>query len=195
MNTYMKDLRYGLRMMLRNPGFTVVAVFVLALGIGANSVIFSVVNAVLLRPLPYADPDRLVIMWEKSATQDTSVSYPNFIDWRDQNQVFKHVAAFRRDSFNLIGAGEPERLSGRMISSSFFSTLGVKPMRGRDFAAEEDRAGGNPVVILNYGFWQRRFGGAEDILGQSLSLNNQSYMVVGIMPADYRFGSETDIFV
>ncbi len=195
MSTYMQDLRYGLRMMLKNPGFTIVAVFVLALGIGANSAIFSVVNAVLLRPLPYADPDRLVIMWEKTATQDTSVSYPNFVDWRNQNQVFEQVAAFRRDSFNLIGAGEPERLSGRMISSSFFSTLGVKPMRGRDFVAEEDRAGGNAVVILNHGFWQRRFGGAEDIVGKELSLNNQSYTVVGIMPADYRFGSETDIFV
>jgi putative ABC transport system permease protein len=191
----MRDLQYGVRMLLKNPGFTIVAVFVLALGIGANSAIFSVVNAVLLRPLPYAQPDRLVIMWEKATTQDTSVSYPNYVDWRDQNQVFEQIAAFRRDSFNLIGAGEPERLSGRMISASFFRTLGVKPLKGRDFLAEEDRAGASRVVILNYGFWQRRFGSDPNIVGKEVSLNNQSYTVVGIMPADYRFGVETDIFV
>src|ERR1043165_9243694 len=128
MGTFIQDLRYAVRMMLKSPGFSLVAVFVLALGIGANSALFSVVNAVLLRPLPYQSPDRLMIMWEKSPTQDTSVSYPNYLDWRDQNQVFEQLAAFRRDSFNLVGAGEAERLSGRMISSSFFSTLGVKPL-------------------------------------------------------------------
>jgi len=195
MGTFVQDLRYAVRMMLKSPGFTVVAVFVLALGIGANSALFSVVNAVLLRPLPYSDPDRLMIMWEKSATQDTSVSYPNFVDWRDQNQVFEQIAAFRRESFNLVGSGEAERLSGRMISASFFSTLGAKPLLGRDFVAEEDRASGNRVVILNYGFWQRRFGGAKDIIGRQLSLSNQSYTVVGVMPADFRFGVESDIFV
>jgi putative ABC transport system permease protein len=195
MGTFFQDLRYAVRMMLKNPGFTVVAVFVLALGIGANSALFSVVNAVLIRPLPYSDPDRLMIMWEKSATQDTSVAYPNFVDWRDQNQVFEQIAAFRRESFNLVGAGEAERLSGRMISANFFNTLGVKPLLGRDFVAEEDRASGNRVVILNYGFWQRRFGGAQDIIGRQLSLSNQSYTVVGVMPSDFRFGVESDIFV
>ena len=195
MGTLFQDLRYGLRMLIKSPGFTAVAVLALALGIGANSAIFSVVNAVLLRPLPYTDPDRLVILWEKAQMMDTSVAYPNFVDWQAQNQVFEQIAAYRRDSFNLTGAGEPERLSGRMMSASFFSTLGVKPLRGRDFTTEDDHPGASPVVILSHGFWQRRFGGDESIVGKQLTLNNQSYTVVGIMPADFRFGSPSDIFV
>jgi putative ABC transport system permease protein len=196
METLWQDIRYGFRMLFKKPGFTVVAVLALALGIGANTAIFSVVNAVLLRPLPYADPDRLVIMWEKAATQDTSVSYPNFLDWRAQNQAFEQIAAFRRSSFNLVGAGgEPERLAGRMVSASFFQTFGVPVLKGRDFPPEEDRVGGNRVVILGYGFWQRRFGGAESIIGQQLNLNNQGYTVIGITPPAFRYGAETDIYV
>src|SRR4051812_20763137 len=113
MDTLWQDLRYSFRMLWKSPGFTVIAILALALGIGANTAIFSVVNAVLLKPLPYKDPNRLAILWEKAATQDTSVSYPNFQDWREQNQSFEEITAFRRDSFNLIGAGEPERLAGR----------------------------------------------------------------------------------
>ena len=193
--TIWQDIRYGFRMLFKKPGFTVVAVLALGLGIGANTAIFSVVNAVLLRPLPYAEPDRLVILWEKGATQDTSVSYPNFLDWRAQNQVFEQITAFRRDSFNLIGAGEPERLAGRMVSASFFKTFGAHSLKGSDFPAEEDRVGGNKVVILGHGFWQRRFGGDESLIGKQLSLNNQSYAVIGITPADFRFGADTDVYV
>jgi putative ABC transport system permease protein len=195
MDTFRQDLRYSFRMLWKSPGFMAVAILALALGVGANTAIFSVVNAVLLRPLPYTDPHRLVILWEKAATQDTSVSYPNFQDWRDQNQSFEQIAAFRRDSFNLTSAGEPERLAGRMTSASFFQTLGAKPFKGTDFPAAEDRVGGQRVVILGHGFWQRRFGGDESIVGKQLTLNNQSYTVIGITAPDFRFGVDTDIFV
>jgi putative ABC transport system permease protein len=194
MDTLWQDLRYSFRMLLKSPGFTAVAILALALGIGANTAIFSVVNAVLLRPLPYKDPNRLTILWEKAATQDTSVSYPNFQDWRDQNQSFEEIAAFRRASFNLTGAGEPERLAARMASASFFSMLGSKPFRGTDFPASEDKVGGQKVAVLSYGFWQRRFGSDESIVGKQLTLNNQSYTVIGIAAPDFRFGSDTDIY-
>ena len=194
MDTLWQDLRYSLRMLWKSPGFTLVAILALALGIGANTAIFSVVNAVLLRPLPYRESDRLAIMWEKAATQDTSVSYLNFTDWRDQNQSFEEITAFRRASFNLIGAGEPERLAGRMASANFFKTFGASLSKGNDFPASEDRVGGQKVVILGHGFWQRRFGGDEAIVGKQITLNNQSYMVIGITAPDFRFGLDTDIY-
>ena len=137
MKTLFQDLRYGLRILLRKPGFTVVAVLTLALGIGANTAIFSVVNAVLLRPFPYESPERLVVVQERISERDLPVSYLNFADWRDQNSVCTSMAAVRtRESFNFTGAGEPERLQGRIVSASFFSTLGVRPIRGRDFLPE-----------------------------------------------------------
>ena len=190
-----QDVRHGARGLLRQPAFTLIAVLTLALGIGANTALFSVVNAVLLRPLPYKDPDRLVILWEKTTTQDTSVSYPNFQDWREQNQSFEEITAFRRESFNLTGAGEPERVSGRMTSASFFRTLGAKLFRGTDFPAAEDRIGGQRVVILSHGFWQRRFGGDEGVIGRQLTLSNHSYTVIGVTAPDFRFGSETDTYL
>ncbi|HEY0321327.1 MAG TPA: ABC transporter permease [Pyrinomonadaceae bacterium] len=195
MDTLWQDLRYSFRMLWKSPGFTVIAILALALGIGANTAIFSVVNAVLLKPLPYKDPNRLAILWEKAATQDTSVAYQNFQDWREQNQSFEEITAFRRDSFNLVGAGEPERLAGRLASASFFKTFGAKLFKGTDFPEAEDRVGGQKVVILGYGFWQRRFGSDESIVGKQLSLNNQSYTVIGITAPDFRFGSDTDIYV
>ncbi len=192
----LQDLRYAGRMLRRSPGLTSVAVLSLALGIGANTAIFSVVNAVLLRPLSYKDPDRLVMLVESISTRDITSSYLNFTDWRDQNTVFKQTATVRpQESFNLTGAGEPERLQGRLVSANFFSTLGTKPVRGRDFLAEEDRPGVTPAVILSQGFWQRKFGGDESILGKQLNLNNQSFTVVGIMPANFQFGSEADVSV
>jgi len=190
-----QDIRFGVRMLFKKPAFTAIAVLALALGIGANSAIFSVVNSVLLQPLPYSDPDRLVIMWEKAVMMDTSVAYLNFVDWRDQNQVFENIAAFRRDSFNLTSAGEPERLQGRMVSASFLSTLGARPALGRDFIAEEDRPGSDRTVILTHDLWQRRFGGDASILGRQLTLNEQSYTVIGVTPQDFDFGARVDLFV
>src|SRR3712207_635913 len=177
METFLRDVRYAGRMLRRSRAFTAAAVLTLALGIGANTAIFSVVNAVLLRPLPYPDSDRLVIMWEKTPEMETSVSYPNFKDWAAEQQVFAQLGATRLQSFNLTGAGEPERLQGRMVTHGFFPALGVEMHRGRGFVAEEDRAGGSDVAVLSHGFWQRRFGGDESVLNRQITLNGRSYTV------------------
>jgi hypothetical protein len=161
------DLRYAARMQLKNPAFTIVAVIALALGIGANTAIFSVVNTVLLRPLPYKDPDRLVMVWEDATKAGFPRDVPtnaNFIDWRDQNQVFEGMAAMANDSFNLTGAGDPERLDGTRVSASLFQILGVDPQIGRVFTAAEDQPGSERVVLLSYGLWQRRFGAIPPLL-------------------------------
>ena len=187
------DLRYGVRMLWKNKSFTAVAVVALALGIGANSAIFSVVNTVLLRPLPYKEPGRLVMVWE----DDTKHGFPNdtpaaanYVDWRDQNQVFEGMAAAADQSFNLTGAGEPERFDGKRVSANFFSLLGVEPQLGRAFMPEEDVSGANRVVVLSHGLWQRRFGSDSGLIGKSITLNGDGYTVVGVMPADFQFLSQ-----
>jgi len=193
-----QDLRYGLRMLAKNPGFTTVAVVALALGIGANSAIFSVVNAVLLRPLPYKNPDALVIVWD----EQTHLGFPkdtpspaNFLDWREQNTVFEGMAATNERSFNLTGAGEPERLDGLRVSANLFSLLGVEPQLGRAFTAEEDKPGIR-VVILSHSMWQRRFGGDATIIGRALNLNGEAYTVVGVMPGKFQFPTpQTQVWV
>jgi putative ABC transport system permease protein len=191
-----QDLRFGARMLRTQPGFTLIAILTLALGIGANTAIFSIVNAVLLRPFPYQAPERLVILQERYTAVGFSPSYPNFADWRTQNTVCSSMSAVRQnESFNLTGAGEPERLQGQRVSAEFFSTLGVQPLVGRDFLAEEDRAGATPAVILSYGLWQRRFGNDPGVVGKQLTLNNQSYTVVGVTPPDFHFGAEADVTV
>ena len=189
------DLRYAARLQRKNPGFTIVAVIALALGIGANTAIFSVVNTVLLRPLPYKDPERLVMVWEDASKQGYPRDTPaaaNFVDWRDQNQVFEGMAAIYDTSFNLTGSGDPERLEGRSVSASLFPLLGVEPQLGRVFTAAEDQPGAQHVVLLSYALWQRRFGGDQGIVGQSLTLNGESYVVVGVMPARFQFPSSDD---
>ena len=192
-----QDARYALRSLRKHPGFTTVAILTLALGIGANTAIFSVINAVLLRPLPYENANRLVVVVETVAEKPIGgASFPNFADWRNQNTVFANLAAVRqRESFNLTGTGESERLQGRLVSANFLSTLGVKPIRGRDLVAEDDRPGATPAVLLSYGLWQRRFGGDEKIVGQQLTLNRESYTVAGIMPPDFQFGFAADVTV
>jgi predicted permease len=195
LETLWQDVRFGVRTLVKSPMFTVVAVIALALGIGANSAIFSVVNAVLLRPLPYKDADRLVAVWEKGnadAFPLNSVSAANFMDWRDQNRVFEGMAAIGRASFNLTGVGEPERVEGRRVSANLFRLLGVEPQLGRVFLPEEDAPDAGRVVILSHGLWQRRFGSDPDIAGKALTLNGQSYTVVGVMPQDFRFPSRHD---
>ncbi len=189
-----QDLRFGARMLLKQPGFSLIAVVTLALGIGANTAIFSIVNAVLLRPFPYPAPERLVILGEYISSE--SVSYPNFVDWRAQHTVFDGISAVRgNESFNFTGSGEPERLQGRLVSAEFFSTLGVKPLVGRDFLPEEDRPSATPAVILSYGLWQRRFGADPGVIGQQLTLNNQRFTVVGVAPPRFQFGEEADVTV
>src|SRR5688572_11473457 len=192
---FFQDLHYAGRMQLKNPGFTIVAVIALALGIGANTAIFSVVNSVLLRPLPYKDPERLVMVWEDASRHGYPRDTPaaaNFVDWRDQNQVFEAMAAIADTSFNLTGSGDPERLEGRRRSANMFPLLGVEPQIGRVFTTSEDQPGAQRVVLLSYALWQRRFGGNPGIVGQSLTLNGESYVVVGVMPARFQFPSSDD---
>jgi len=186
MGILLQDIRYGARMVIKNPGFTAVAVFTLALGIGANSAIFSVVNAVLLRPLPYKNPDRLVWVWENNLSKNIPInpaSPANLMDWRNENHVFENLSAWDGQSFNLTGAGEPERILGAKVFANFFEVLGVQPVLGRTFRIEEDRAGANPVALMSYGLWHRRFGGDTNMLGKSLTLHGKSFTVIGVMPA------------
>ena len=193
METLWQDLRYGIRMLLKSPAFSAVAVFTIALGIGANTAIFSVVNGVLLRPLPYRQPDRLLIIREKSVEFEAmSVSYLNFQDWQRQNQSCGAIAAFRPDDFNLTGSRDPERLRGLMSSAAFFSILGVKPVLGRTFLPEEDRLGGNPVVLISENLWRQRFEADPGILGHTLNLNGIVHTVVGIVPAGFRLRVHSD---
>ncbi len=196
MNTLWQDIHFAVRMLLKNWSVSAIIVVLLALGIGANTTIFSVVNAALLRPLPYADPDRLVRLTEDSPNvPQMSISYPNFIDWRDQNKVFSGIAAMQFRTLNLTGKDEPERLAGRAVSAELFDVLGVKPALGRSFAPEEDRPGANPVCIVSNGLWQRRFGSDPGLVGEQITLNGASYTVIGVLPASYAYGTPTDVFV
>src|SRR6266566_2669850 len=176
-----QDLRYGLRSLLKNPSFTIIAV---ALGIGANSAIFSVVNAVLLRPLPFKNPEQLVMVWENAAHlgfPKNTPAPPNFIDWQRQNTVFTGMAAMSERSFNLTGVGEPDRLDGRRISANLFDLLGVPALLGRTFVPDDDRPGTH-VVLLSYSLWQRGFGSDSNVIGRAITLNGESYNVIGVMP-------------
>jgi predicted permease len=191
-----QDLRYGFRMLRKNPGFTAVAVLTLALGIGANTAIFSVVNGVLLRPLPYPEPARLMMIYEKTPEfSQNSVSYPNFLDWRRENHSFTDMGAFRGHDFNFTGSGQPERLSGEYVSASLFPVLGVNPLLGRNFLPQEDQQGAGGVVVLTYGLWKRRFGADSNILGKALTLNARDYTVIGVLPSDFRFRDQADLYV
>jgi len=188
MNTLVQDLRYSIRTLAKSPGFTAIAILTLALGIGANTALFSVVNGVLLSPLPYPQPDRLVSLYSRTPDfSHSSISYPNFLDWQRQNNSFTQLAAFRGDSFNMTGAGEPERLETRMVSADLFSILGVHALIGRTFTAQDDHAGAAPVVILSNAFWQQRFGANPRILGRSISLNGTPYTIIGVLPANFYF--------
>ncbi len=191
-----QDLRFGLRMLLKNPGFTFIAVITLALGIGANTAIFSVVNAVLLRDLPYRDPDRLVLLSLYRAREGASFARPaEFLDWRDQAKSFEKMGAYRFGSADLTGSGEPERLEAASISADLFATLGVAPALGRAFTSEEDTDGGPLAVILSDGLWRRRFGGDPQVIGRAITLGGQSRTVVGIMPPGFRSHAEAQLWL
>ena len=164
MESLFKDIRYGIRSLLKRPGFSAIAIATLALGIGANTAIFSVVNAVLLRSLPFADPDRLVMIWEDASFAGFPRNTPapaNYVDVKNQNQVFEDVAAMDRRSFNLTGDGEPEKVEANGVTANFFPLLGVKPALGRTFSTEEDQPGATRVVVMNYNLWQQRYGGDQ----------------------------------
>jgi len=186
LETFWQDLLYGARMLRKNPGFTAVVVLTLALGIGANAALFSVVNGVLLNPLPYSQPDQLVALHQRSPNFETgSIPYPNFRDWQKDNQTFAAMALARPFGFSLIGAGEAEQVRAQLVSADFFSLLGVKPQPGRSFAPGEDERGAAPVLLISARLWQRKFGSAPDALGKSLTLDDKSYTVVGVLPASF----------
>lgn len=183
MHTLWQDLRYGIRMLLKNPGVTLIAVFTLALGIGANTAIFSVVNAVLLNPLPYQNPDQLVALWEDVPDKGRWRTAPaTFFDWKNQNTVFEDIAAFGASTMTLTGAGEPEQLLGSRVSAGYFQVIGSEPVLGRSFLPEEYEPGKGQVVILGHAFWQGRFGGDPSIIGRAITLNDTSFNVIGVMP-------------
>jgi putative ABC transport system permease protein len=184
---FLQDIRYGLRMLAKNPGFAAIAILTLALGIGANSAIFSIVHAVLLRPLPYPHSDRLVVVWEKGDDGlRTNTSYATFVDWRARSRSFDELSVASYSIGTLTGSGQPEQLPALRVSANFFRTLGVRPALGRDFLAEEDTPSTNNVVILTDGLWRRRFNADPGIIGKSITLNGTSYAVVGVLPRDFQ---------
>jgi predicted permease len=190
-----QDLRFGARMLLKNPGFTAVVVMTLALGIGANAALFSVVNCVLLNPLPFPQPEKLITLHQSKPNFATgAIPYPNFRDWQRENQTFSAMAISRGASFSLIGAGAAEQVDGRWVSADFFSVYGVKPQLGRNFAPGEDERGAGPVVLISAELWQRKFGASPDALGKSLTLDDKSYMIVGVLPASFNLYRGVDVY-
>jgi putative ABC transport system permease protein len=184
------DLRYSAITLLKHPGFVITITLILALGIGANSTIFSVVNAVLMRPLPYEASDRIVMIWETNQSQGVPrsiVSPANFLDWKEQNNVFDHLAALRFWYYTVTGLGDPERYQGARVSADFFPLLSVKPEFGRNFEPDEDQVGRDQVVILSHGLWQRRFGSDPNIIGHPLTIDGEPFTIIGILPATFRF--------
>ena len=196
MQAFLSDLRYGIRLLLKSPGFACTAMLALALGIGANTALFSLVDRVLIRPLPFADPDRLVMVWEDASAigfpRDTP-AVANYVDWKNQNQVFTDMAATRGRVANLTGDGSPEMIIGRAVTSNIFDVLGVKPLLGRTFTDQEDRDGVD-VVLIGYGLWQSRYGGDPGIVGRSILMDGAKNTVIGVMPASFNFPARTVSF-
>jgi predicted permease len=188
MNILLQDIRYALRVLAKSPAFAAIAVLTLALGIGANTALFSVVNGVLLNPLPYPKPQQLVAVYSRTPQfGESSISYPNFLDWQRDNRTFAELAGYRSENYNLTGSGDPERVRAEMVSADFFSILGVQPVAGRLFTTQDDHAGAAPVVVLNEAFWQRKFGSSPQLIGGSISLDGTPYTVIGVIPAKFYF--------
>src|SRR3984893_16355177 len=189
MSALLQDIRYGLRMLAKNSTFTAIAVLTLALGVGANTAVFSVVNSVLLRPLPLRDSQHLMVLFntDDSSGQSWAVSYPDFLDWQRENRTFDVLSTFVPQSVNLSGREEPVRVRGGFVSAKFFNLVGVQPSLGRGFRADEDVAGASRVAVINYGMWQGLLGGDPQVLGMTLTLNGEVFSIVGVMPKDFRF--------
>lgn len=189
MEILLQDLRYAFRRQLKDRRFSVVALLALMFGIGANTAIFSVVNSILIRPLPYKDPESLIMIWGKNTQLDRhwmTFSTGDFMDYKDQNEVFEQISAVERTDFNLTGTGEPERIQGTRVTTNLFPMLGISPQRGRYFSEDEGQPGQGQVVMLSHGLWQRRFGSDPNLIGRTLTLNNQSYDVIGVLPPGFQ---------
>jgi putative ABC transport system permease protein len=197
MQTLLQDIRYAIRTMASNRAFTAVAVLVLALGIAANAVIFSVVNAVLLRALPFPDADRIVMVFESDLQRHTedAIAAANFVDWRDQNQVFESIATYREENFNLTGADRPERVSGVISTAGLFPALAVKPILGRVFQTDDENHGSGRVAVISRSLWERRFGADANILGQKLIANGEPLTVIGVMPGEFTFPEQAELWI
>ncbi len=192
-----RDVRYAFRTLLRTPGFTLIALATFAIGIGVNTAVFSVFNGVLLKPLGYPDADRITMIWNdnrRQAIKEDITSYPNYRDWAEQSQSYAHMAAYTPSSFNLTGADEPERLRGAQVTANFFDVMGLSPLMGRVFTRENETAGQDGVVVLSYGFWQRRFGGRSDVLGQTIVLNGGPHEIIGVMPGTLRMPEDAELW-
>ena len=196
MDSLLKDTRYAIRSLIKRPGFVAVAIITLALGIGANTAIFSVINAVVLRPLPYDDPDRLVMVWETIAGNDRrSVAPGNYVDWRDHNKTFAGMSAVFNGNFNLTGNGEPERINGATVTSNLMDVLGVPAQLGRTFQPDDDAHQDRRIVLISDGLWKRRFGVDKDVIGRNITIDEASYTVVGVMPSGFQFPVKSDLWV
>lgn len=195
MSGLFEDLRFTARSLGKRPGYAVVVILTLALGIGSNTAIFSIVNGVLLRPLPYKDPDRLVLLSETRKGEEVSVSYPNFEDWRSRNRVFSQLASFQASNLNLQLGDEPERVRAYRVSSGFFETMGVKPVVGRTLSDMDQVPGAPPAAVLTYELWQRRWQGSRDAVGKVINLSDRLYTVVGVMPPKFTFYDNADLWV
>jgi putative ABC transport system permease protein len=193
----LRDVRYALRMLIRNPGFTAIALLTFAVGIGVNTAVFSVFNGVLLRPLPYPDADRITMMWLDNRLQGIKEdigSYPIYRDWREQSASFEHVAAFTPSNFTMTGSDEPERIPGAQTTANFFSVIGLQPVLGRLYTEAHETPGNDTVVVLSHGLWQRKFGGATGVLGQTITLNGNAHEIIGVMPPDMRMPDKAQLW-
>ena len=191
-----QDLIFGLRWLRKNPGFTLLAVLMLAVGIGVNTAMFSVIHAVLLQPLPYPEADRIVWMNESGAeVQNRQVSYPNFVDWRSRNQSFEAMSTFRGWSVNITGTDKPENLIARIVTSDYFKVMRATPILGRDFTAEDDKPGAAPVTLISYGFWQQRFGGDPNVVGKEILLDDKAHTVIGVLPENFQHQGPPPLWV
>src|SRR5580704_12056858 len=196
MSAILQDLKFAVRMLVKSPGFTLIAILTLALGIGANTAIFSVVNAVLLRPLPFKNASQLVVLRETyKNVGNVSVSYPDFLDWRQQTHSFAGMSVVNNVNFNLSGIAQPENINGYAVSPNFLTLLGVRPVLGRDLLPSEEQPGTSPVLLLGYQLWQSHLGGDPAVIGHSITLDGRSFAIVGVLPPTFRFLDRTDVVV
>jgi putative ABC transport system permease protein len=194
---FIGDVRFALRLLLRAPAFSLVAVLTFAVGIGINTAVFNVVNGVLLRPLPYPDADRITMLWmdnRRQGIKEDITSYPTYLDWRSQNTSYAHVAAFTPSAFSLTGSGEPERLAGASVTANFFDVMQVPPVLGRLFTEANETPGQDTVVVQSHGFWQRKFGGAPDVIGRTLTLSGRNYEIIGVMPETLAWPEDAEVW-